>query len=332
MDDRDRKKRNEEALYAWNQWKWICSIGGCPEASRQILKAEVANAFRKKFYRVAGDQLDSLFAGYNGTNSKKKNAEDLEGSPSRPGRESDQDIVDSSDEQVNDSDGVDSVAEEASDAQHSWVDWAHEFDCGILEKANSSKSRKNYKDLTWECIKRSKDPALKIIRGKLLGHFGIINEIAERFLRNNYPQIWEEQISLYSETGCDDAGNPRTLEDTLPEKERSSLNRFDKECLIDHFDHAFSNDNAAILFVYLSGMSLNIPELKEYVGLSNSTIYDRLNNVILPKIKTFSEECLQIFFIPGATNFVISFLMQQIKPEKKAALLLQRVEAQAVHQ
>ena len=47
------------------------------------------------------------------------------------------------------------------------IDWAHEFDCGIIEKANSEKSPKNYKDHTWECINRSDDPPLKIIRRPL---------------------------------------------------------------------------------------------------------------------------------------------------------------------
>lgn len=318
--------RNDEALFAWNQWKLICSIAGCPDASRQILEAEVTNAFRKKLHQVVGYQLDSLFFRYNGANSKKADAGNPDDFSCQFERESAQLSDDSSEEQNNDLDKEGAVSDKSNGCQEPAVVWAHEFDCGIIEKANIGKSQKNYKDHTWECIKNSSDPALKVIRGQLLGRYGIINEIAERFLRNNFPQIWEKQISIHTEIGRDDTGKSRTLGDVLPDKERSSLNCFDKECLTDHFSHAFSNDNAAILLVYLAKISLSIPELKNYVGLSNTTIYDRLNNVILPAIKAFPEECLRILFIPGATSFVISLLMKRIKPEKKSAFLLQRIE------
>ena len=91
-------------------------------------------------------------------------------------------------------------------------DWACEFDAGIVEKANISKTSKNYKDHTWECILRSDDPPLKIIRGQLVGPKGIINEIAERFLRCNYPQIWEKQSSVnsqivFGDNDSDELGN-----------------------------------------------------------------------------------------------------------------------------
>lgn len=318
--------RNDEALFAWNQWKLICSIAGCPDASRQILEAEVTNAFRKKFHRVVGNQLDQLFSDYDATNSKKEDTENLDDSPCQSGEGADQDFVDLPNEEDDDLDKEGSVSDKSNGSQAPAVVWAHEFDCGIIEKANIGKSQKNYKDHTWECIKNSSDPALKVIRGQLLGRCGIINEIAERFLRNNFPQIWEKQISIHMGIGRDDTGKSRTLGDVLPDKERSSLNSFDKECLTDHFSHAFSNDNSAILLVYLAKISLSIPELKNYVGLSNTTIYDRLNNVILPAIKAFPEECLRILFIPGATSFVISLLMNRIKPEKKSAFLLQRIE------
>lgn len=217
------------------------------------------------------------------------------------------------------------------------VDWAHEFDCGIIEKTNSEKSPKNYKDHTWECISRSDDPPLKIIRGQLLGFVGVINEIAERFLRNNFRQIWENQSSLQSPM-IDGDGDSGTLEDTIADDKPlwydSALDQSDKDCLQNCFRNLFSNDNAAIFLVYLTGysslfakkISIAIPELQKYVGLSStSPIYDRLNNVIRPIVQRLSPECLQVMSVPGANDFLIFLMIEQIKPEKRASSLLQKV-------
>ncbi|MBR4663063.1 MAG: hypothetical protein IKO93_04235 [Lentisphaeria bacterium] len=217
------------------------------------------------------------------------------------------------------------------------VSWAHEFDCGIIEKTNSPKSPKNYKDHTWESISRSNDPPLKVIRGQLLGPQGIINEIAERYLRYNYPQIWEKQISLQSPVSSDD-NKSDTLEDLIEDEIKSPdncmLDSSDKEYLTRCFHGLLSNENAAIFLIHLTDFSslfhrkfsLAIPELREYVGLSSSSsIYGRLNNVILPKITSLPEECVQAMRRPGACNFLIFLLVRQIKPEKRALPLLQTV-------
>ena len=62
---------------------------------------------------------------------------------------------------------------------------AHEFDCGIIEKADLAKTRKNYKDYIWFKLSKSEDPPLKVIRGGLIGTQGIINEIVEKWLKDN---------------------------------------------------------------------------------------------------------------------------------------------------
>lgn len=364
---------NENSLMAWNQWKTICSICGCPSEYKKFLMVEVARAFERKIKSVVGDQLDSLFSTKSYSEANEKTVEEQAVLPSQSGRLPENTVFYKMDESIDDSHCAESLklASEAEDPakeniedvpfdqeviekenlqedqsnisdapliQHDFrVDWAHEFDCGIIEKANSEKSPKNYKDLTWECIARSDDPPLKIIRGKLLGHLGIINEIAERYLRNNFHQIWEKQISLQSPAivGDEEAG---TLEDAIADEKTSlrdnSLDQSDKDCLKKSFLNLFSNGNAAIFLIYLTGfstlfekkISISIPELQKYVGLSStSPIYDRLNNVILPKIKALPSECLQAMAVPGASDFLIFLLIEQIKPEKEAIPLLQRV-------
>ena len=178
---------------------------------------------------------------------------------------------------------------------------------------------------------------MKIIRGQLLGFQGIINEIAERFLRNNFHQIWEKQTSLQTPVGPDDEDSG-TLEDVFEDKsvvpQGSKLDKTDEVLLRNCFQNLLPNDNAAIFLVYLTGfstlfrrkVSIAIPELQEFVGLSStSPLYDRLNNVILPQIQTLPKECLQAMSASGASDFLIFLMMEQIRPEKRAFPLLQRV-------
>ncbi len=78
--------------------------------------------------------------------------------------------------------------------------------------------------------------------------------------------------------------------------------------------------------MFTKKISISIPELQKHVGLSStSPIYDRLNNVILPKVQGLPPECLQAMSIPEASDFLIFLLIEQIKPEKEASSLLQMV-------
>lgn len=356
---------NEKALIAWDQWKAICSICGCPDEQQKILMVEVTRAFQKKFHSVIGTQLDSLFSPDYCVEIKNDDSDGKDVLPSQSGRlptdslfyktdessdDDDEDISSGNIEPDTESGEQDFVVQEESDDEQQdatsntpvnpndyRVNWAHEFDCGIIEKTNSPTSPKNYKDHTWECIQRSDDPPLKIIRGQLLGFQGIINEIAERFLRNNFYQIWEKQTSLQTPVGTDDEDSG-TLEDVFEDKSVvprcSQLDKTDEDLLRQCFLNLLPNDNAAIFLVYLTGfstlfrrkVSIAIPELQKFVGLSSSSpLYDRLNNVILPKIQTLPKECLQAMSASGASEFLIFLMIEQIKSEKKASPLLQRV-------
>ena len=273
---------NEKALIAWDQWKAICSICGCPPEQQKILMVEVSRAFRKKFHSVIGTQLDSLFSPDYRVEIKNDGSEEKDVLPSQSGRLPTDSLFYKTDEFSDDDDEDASLENMETDTESGEqdfvtpdapsnepqddasdnpfnprdyrVNWAHEFDCGIIEKANSPTSPKNYKDHTWECIQRSDDPPLKIIRGQLLGFQGIINEIAERFLRNNFHQIWEKQTSFQTPVGSDDEDSG-TLEDVFEDKSvvphGSKLDKTDEVLLRNCFQNLLPNDNAAIFLVYL---------------------------------------------------------------------------------
>ena len=363
---------NDNSLIAWNQWKDICSICGCPDESRRTLKSEVARAFKKKIRSIVGNQLDSLFTADYGSGTTEKEKEEDDVLPSQSGHlptsavfynddadieaecpnriefdveAFEQDRATRDDDDVYDEDQEEDDISDTTCRKNDWrMFWAYEFDHGIEEKAKSPTSPKNYKDHTWECIKRSNDPPLKVIRGQLLGKHGIINEIAERYLRDYHYELWNKLVSLQTPQGSDEEDSEE-LEDTLPHNDIPSrdtaLDQTDKKFLRESFRNLFTNDNAAILLVYLTGfsplfsrkMSIASPELQSYVGVSSvSPLYARLNNIILPKLQTLvvdkegePKECMQVMSVPGATDFLIYLMIEQIKPEKKAFYLLQRV-------
>ncbi len=326
-------KWNNQALDGWMEWKEVCAICKCSEPYKTILATEVTNAFKKKLRRVVNTELDNLFSFSDNNNVLSDNGEEEKMSVGDA-------EANESDSENNNID-FDAEGTGASLTQSKFY-WANEFDCGIIEKANFSKKKKNYKDFVWSLFAKSSDPELKIIRGELLGFKGIINGIAERYLRYNHHSLWAKyrdstDMVSWDKEFDDSEGNKITIGDTIGENDiltptRSSrLGISDKDGLRNFFAEKFSQDNAAILLVYLTNfcsafngrkkISLGEPELLKFVGLSSSSCYDRLNKVILPVIKESKE-----MFIPGSVDFLFSLLKKQLQPEKEAEKLLLLLE------
>ena len=58
---KDDEERNTLILVAWNEWKEICSVMGCSVENRELLKAEIGNAFRRKLAAVLAQKgMDSV--------------------------------------------------------------------------------------------------------------------------------------------------------------------------------------------------------------------------------------------------------------------------------
>lgn len=301
MTDAEKDKKNKEELKAWMQWKEVCAIMKCDEPLREILKAKVTDAFRKKFARISPEVLKIAFNENN-------------------------------------------------------VNWANEFDIGIIEKSELSKTKKNYKDFTWQKIKESSDPPLKVIRGELLGGKSIINGIAERYLRVNHHTVWKNVSGCYSNykrckrhgkskncKKCDkyencknwifvsteaplnegNTGDSRTIGSTLQDNSKSPESSFDIEVLEQCFPK-FSNTDAAILLCHLEGIALTNPNLLEFVGKAKTRVNDRLNNFIVPKLRNMSNDCKEA--CKKNTDFIISSLKEQISSEKGSQKVLLDIE------
>ena len=209
---------NDGSLIAWNEWKKICSVANCGEKHRNILSKEIYSAFKKKFETISDDFADRIMkepvAGRQNIHEEEEKGYSWEKSV-----KDDRDDIDCS----ADDDDEDDIEEQKKSApgeavapvnREYWKDlshfWTHEFDIGILFKANAAPdadnadeegrqlngdiwkgTAKDYKDYTWHKLANSNDAPLKVIRGILIGPRGIINAIGESYLYANHRDVWE---------------------------------------------------------------------------------------------------------------------------------------------
>ncbi len=292
---------DNKALRAWQEWKVVCSILGCSKEHRKILAACVSKAFKRKIQCCVGCKLDGLFASV------------------------------------------------------SYEDWAQEFDVGLIEtalrcKEPERKQAKKWKDWLFDKVAASSDPPRRVIEGKLIGKKGIINDIAERYLRDNHSLLWMQKgdkrvymlhASMDEKINPSDAGDGRTLGDTLASKAPPKLEDADLVRLRGLIDGKLTDVHAAILLVDLVSkvrqsrerkkLSLGMPELLQFTQLSQSTCYARYDNEIRPMLLELKAAVLKSPVAYRAVDFLISLLQEQLKSEKRAEALLLRIE-KALHE
>lgn len=225
---------------------------------------------------------------------------------------------------------------EVDEIMKSDLDWGCEFDNGIIEQENRPNSKiKNQKDYIWKKVEESKDPELKVIRGKLLGEYGIINDIAERFLRNDYPMLYEK--AKKGIMFIDDEEDPSSSEKSqswyndLPSDINSEEildgagKDFDEKEINTYINNFFTIQDIAIAYVQLHGIPLYSETLLKFIGLKKTACSTRWNN-IRTKMKN------NFHFLEDATRQIsylfVSCLKKRLEAEKGGASLLLWVEAE----
>lgn len=204
---------NEQMLEAWEEWKEICFVGGCSPNTQRLLETEIYAAFRGKFEIVFRNNVDDFLSTIgNDAPRKDKNDDECDTPP-----------IDDTDEQIGGDGKCDIYRDNEADAELGGEDevqrkkssvsmqslktlWALEFDHGVIETAPPDSAViggvvvefqphfKCYKDFLWYVKQHSDDLPLKVIRGKLTGPLGIINGIADNYLRFTRPDIWENYV------------------------------------------------------------------------------------------------------------------------------------------
>lgn len=339
---------NEQALKAWNRWKETCSVAnltGIDEQKNESvtkkiysdaelaeltvwqikLSIEIKNAFEKKFSSLLGEKT-KYFDEVMKNHSLKSSSEDKT-SKSLPKAKKK------------------NAAESEPVFNGSLADWAHEFDCGVINtnipEAEQAKLGPNkvYKDFVWAKLAESDDPPLKIIRGKLLGKYGIINGIAERYLRENYFEIWVR---------CNEYKNAKSRKDApanLPQITHISINHPQNESeddtnpveripdpsqnepvdslsfLAQDIRAAFTCEEIAFMLAKIYRL-LSDPDFLQLVGKKREAANEYWNKKLLPQLR--SKKCYDLLAPKGAVEIMINILKESEKASKSFLLKVEQ--------
>lgn len=139
-------------LAAWEEWKEKCAVRLCSPAHMEALNKKIRSAFMAKLGHFRGT-LDHDGAKYD----------------------------------------------------FGEIDCSSEFDSALLEYENCNlpgheiyyrgahgdenkvRKAKCWKDFTWQCVAKSSDPRLQVIRGKLVGGVSVMHAIVEDYISRNLP-------------------------------------------------------------------------------------------------------------------------------------------------
>lgn len=226
------------------------------------------------------------------------------------------------------------------------MDWGHEFDVGLWESRNEKESEKKeikqIKDDLWEEVENSKDPKLKVIRGKLIGPQSLINFIGDQFLKANYHEIWQ-RVDFARKA----KKKQKSVREDIHKKEDYIINlekEYEESLVTEIYSDGrtdLSNDSytdiqeemdskinehltikeIAILIADINDL-LCSKELHAFVGCKKTACYERL-----PKIRSKIND-----FFPWRKNKEISGLFifclkKRLQAEKGAENFLLEVEA-----
>ena len=295
-------EKNDLSLCAWKEWKKICAVADCSKLSRRILAREIFDAFRRKIVRTFPRHSSIILWQIpiledDGETKTKMNANN-----------------------------EDSVA----------MFWANEFDVGIIQQpvpqwaiAETGGLLKDYKDFIWFKAERSEDPDLKVIRGKLTGQRGIINEIAEHYVRDNHWLFWENYrehanskrkgsttpqgdtwISLNEPQGGDGEKDVKTREDFLEDKK---LHLDEDDDLELKLEQLFSVRDMVLILARTVSMTTS-PETQALIGLGHTALSNLWNNDIWPRVKKH----LNLILDPRS----MTIMKTRLAVEKNAELFL----------
>ncbi|NMA44961.1 MAG: hypothetical protein GX945_00210 [Lentisphaerae bacterium] len=248
---------SEQEMAAWDKWKEICFIDGCPDAERTYLRRRVIYSMRELLLKKRAISNLAQF----------------------------------DDALVNDDDIV-----TAFDLFMAYKDGAP-VDIGITRRSapdtppDAAKGRSAYtrhKEHIWKKMLASSDPHLKVLNGKLLGPMGIIQDVSDWLIEKYFPAYKKRKVQ--EETGkyirrfeyCTSMDSPLTedsdstlgdllVDDSIVTPDQAaagSAHEFGE--VAQRLLGILDNSEKAILLALLCEMNCSAPELCAALGRQKS--------------------------------------------------------------
>ena len=378
---KDDPARNALALNAWEEWKKICWVAGCSVESQRILNADIYKAFKAKFNTICPLSTHDVLNGistarqhhlYDGFEAEAPADEAEDRSDiAMPYEDDDNEKLEcqpaaafdqaegaeyGSEDVLNDDDFDDDFPTVGS---HYGFDkysmWALTFDMGVINtpppgskipdeygEAEITELQKRYKDYVWNLKATSPDPPLKVIRGKLTGPLSIMNEIAERYLRENHQLIWENYDEFRKEKARINKKNPQdinevSLDSPIGEDGDGDLSDIiaDPSALPPDRQHpdwqtasaedelsCFTPQELALILAHAVGSCVTSKEVQSFIGRGHDAISRMWNDPVKGLLKKRNEH-QELFGEPG----ILSRIISRIRAEKDSESLLLLLKA-----
>ena len=292
---------NARALKAWNEWKEICSVMGCSEESRSILKKEISGAFR--YFLMAINSWASRISSQ------------FENVPTE-----DDDVY------VQEFDTSIEIAAKNP---------------GINKHTHEPKEHKYYKDKIWMDVQNSNDAPLKVIRGELISKNNkacVIKGVVINYLEKNcsFKVVIEDKkpkvilLDSLSKEVKNSKGENLTLEDQIGDSDNlvvmkpldnSDLEEFRKRLLSE-----IEITDAALFLASASGMTLENDTLLRFLQRSKTTAYEMLKTAQRKIWDIFQDLAFAPEDIPAVMEIIPKELKMILSAEKTAHDLLCEIE------
>ncbi|MFA6929690.1 MAG: hypothetical protein WCT05_05140 [Lentisphaeria bacterium] len=259
MDSKASPQRPEEELAAWNAWKKICFVDGCPPEQRSYLRrriiAKMTHELRKYGIDTGRDHWlsdDELVSEFDLFLACKDGA-----SPEGGGSES-----------------------------------------GRVANGLSRRQFKQHKDYIWNKLQGSKDPPMQVLNGILLGPRSIIMDVLRKVLRSHYSTREVRLIDRNTGTkvrrlqrlkslqepleGAD--GRSDTLEERLADKQPTpdalaGENSAELKITLQLLVQTLSREERLVLLAKLLRINASAPSVSRVLGRGKSTVCALLRQV-----------------------------------------------------
>lgn len=224
-------------------------------------------------------------------------------------------------------------------------DIANDFDNAIREAKDSPRidrrtktgdgeyrrrKKKYWKNTVWEAVSESNDPPLKIIRGKILGEKGFINEIVADFLETEYNctvkriegggRLYMPLKSINETESSGDSDNEHDLEDFLASKLSPPISDAVGGEIQSALKKQIGGRDAIILISKFQGKPLNNPKILTLLGVGKSQaseIWDDTKRKLEKLLSESVDEC-DGDQLKAALSIVDNWLSCNFKSEYKA--------------
>lgn len=290
LTDEEFAQWQKNTLSAWNEWKEICFVLGCEQDNQLLLAKGIIKAYQRKFQAIFKHNFTKIIPEFIKFTHNEKINDDI----------------------------------------RKWQFWVDHFDNYLVAKITAEQNSKDYKNYIWNKIAESNDPPLKLISGKLLGEKGLINAIAEKYLKENHVDLWENlkeynnnkrrvrkidtaPIQFISkDENIDEEGN-NIYADIIGQEDKHFIFGYNDTEICNKLSETFENKEI-LLFIAEKFNMLSSPATESYFNLKKTAITNMWNNQVYRKM----QKEMPIIFSMGTYEKIFICMKKVLSAEKSA--------------